>query len=53
VSRIFKWFSEDFNDDVLGFFLQYGEGDLKKRLEEQKDKLKIVYLSYDWSLNNA
>jgi hypothetical protein len=53
VSRIFKWFSEDFNDDVLGFFLQYGEGDFKKRLEEQKNKLKIVYLSYDWSLNNA
>jgi len=53
VSRIFKWFSEDFNDDVLGFFLQYGEGDFKKRLEEQKDKLEIVYLSYDWSLNNA
>jgi hypothetical protein len=53
VSRIFKWFSEDFNDDVLGFFLQYGEGDFKKRLEKQKDKLKIVYLKYDWSLNNA
>jgi hypothetical protein len=53
VSRIFNWFPEDFNDDVLGFFLQHAEGDFKKRLEAQKDKLKIVYLSYDWSLNGA
>jgi hypothetical protein len=53
VSRIFKWFSEDFNDDVPGFFLQYAEGDFKKRLEAQKDKLRVVYLRYDWSLNNT
>jgi len=53
VSRIFKWFPEDFNDDVVGFFLKYAEGDFKKELEAQKDKLKIVYLSYDWSLNGA
>ena len=53
VSRIFKWFSEDFNDNILGFFLKYGEGDFKKELEAKKDTLKIVYLSYDWSLNGA
>ena len=53
VSRIFKWFSEDFNDDVVGFFLKYAEGDFKKELEAKKDKVKIVYLSYDWSLNGA
>ena len=53
VSRIFKWFSEDFNDDVIGFFLKYAEGDFKKELEAQRDKLKIVYLSYDWSLNGS
>jgi hypothetical protein len=51
VSRIFKWFSEDFNKDVVGFFLKYAEGDFKKELEAKKDELKIVYLSYDWSLN--
>jgi hypothetical protein len=53
VSRIFKWFSEDFNDDVIGFFLKYAEGDFKKELEAKKDQLKIVYLSYDWSLNGV
>jgi hypothetical protein len=53
VSSIFKWFPEDFNDDVVGFFLKYGEGDFKKELLAQKDNLKIMYLSYDWSLNGA
>ena len=53
VSRIFKWFSEDFNDDVVGFFLKYAEGDFKKELEAKKGEVKIVYLSYDWSLNGA
>jgi len=53
VSRIFKWFSEDFNDDVLGFYLKYAEGELKKQLAQKKDALQIKYLHYDWSLNDA
>jgi len=53
VSRIFKWFSEDFDDDVLSFFLKYSEGNFKQELEAQKNKIKIVYLSYDWSLNGS
>ena len=53
VSRIFKWYSEDFKDDVVGFFLKYAEGDFKKELEAKKYELKIVYLSYDWSLNGG
>lgn len=52
VSRIFKWFSEDFNNDVLGFFLKYAAGDLKKELETKQDRIKIHYLPYDWSLND-
>jgi hypothetical protein len=51
VSSIFKWFSEDFNDDVVGFFLKYAQEDLKKQLEDSKNKLKVKYLDYDWSLN--
>lgn len=51
VSRIFKWFSEDFNDDVVGFFLQYAEGNLKEKLETGQEKIKVKYLDYDWSLN--
>ena len=51
VSSIFKWFSEDFDNDVVGFFLKYAQGDLKKQLEDSKSKIKVKYLDYDWSLN--
>jgi len=52
VSSIFKWFSEDFHDDVIGFFLKYAQGDLKKQLEESKSNIRAKYLDYDWSLND-
>jgi len=26
VSKIFDWFEEDFNGDILGFFLKYAKG---------------------------
>jgi len=52
VSRIFKWFAEDFNNDVLGFYLKYAREDLKKKLAEKKDVIQIKYLHYDWSLND-
>jgi len=51
VSSIFKWFREDFNDDVVVFFIKYAQGDLKNRLEDRKSRLKVAYLDYDWSLN--
>lgn len=53
VSRIFKWFGEDFNRDVLGFFRKYADDDLKKRLDEKKGRLRVSYLDYDWSLNRV
>ncbi len=51
VSKIFKWFPEDFNNDVVGFFLKYARKDLKKQLEDNKSEIKVKYLDYDWSLN--
>jgi hypothetical protein len=51
VSKIFKWFADDFDNDVVGFFLKYAEEDLKQRLQAGADKLKVEYLDYDWSLN--
>ncbi len=50
VSRIFKWFSEDFRDGALGFFQQYAEEDLKEKLSKP-GKINVKYLKYDWSLN--
>ncbi len=51
VSSIFKWFSEDFHDDVVRFFLKYAQGDLKKQLEKSQSNIQVKYLDYDWSLN--
>ena len=51
VSRIFKWFGEDFDHDVLGFYLKYADGDLKQNLSENQKKIQIKYLDYDWTLN--
>lgn len=53
VTRIFKWFGGDFNDDPLGFVLKFAEGDFKEQLEAKKDQIKVKYLDYDWSLNGA
>lgn len=51
VSRIFKWFAEDFNHDVLGFYLKYAETDLRQKLEANRNKINIKYMTYDWGLN--
>ena len=51
VSRIFKWFAEDFKEGVFSFYLQYATGTLKKELETRQDKISVTYLEYDWSLN--
>lgn len=51
VSSIFKWYSEDFNDGIVGFFRKYAEGKLKERLQKQTGEIDVEYLDYDWSLN--
>ena len=53
VSSIFKWFSEDFNDDIIGFFQKYASGRLKSDIDSRSSALKIKYLDYDWSLNGS
>ena len=53
VSSIFKWFAEDFNNDVVSFFLKYAQGKLKRQLESNKGEIKVKYLDYDWSLNGT
>jgi hypothetical protein len=53
VSSIFKWYAEDFNNDPAGFCLKYAETSLKKALDERGNRIKVKYLDYDWSLNEA
>lgn len=51
VSSIFKWFKKDFENNPVAFFEKYAQGNLKKDLASQKDRIKVKYLDYDWSLN--
>ena len=51
VSKIFRWYAKDFDKDVVGFFLRFVEGELNDKLLADRDKIKIKYLDYDWSLN--
>jgi hypothetical protein len=51
VSSIFKWFKEDFRNDIVGFFQEYAQGNLKKELDSSAEEIKVKYLAYDWSLN--
>jgi len=53
VSSIFKWFAEDFNKDVVGFYLKYAHGDLKQKVEAGRGRIEVKYMDYDWSLNGA
>lgn len=53
VSRIFKWFAEDFDDDPIGFFRKYADGDLQTELQARSQDLRVKFLDYDWSLNGA
>lgn len=50
VSRIFKWYDEDFPEGVVEFFLQYLPEKIVGRVSSTID-IKVKYLSYDWSLN--
>ena len=50
-SSIFKWYAEDFNDDIVGFFLKYAKGELLEQLKQNQKQIKVKYLDYDWSLN--
>jgi hypothetical protein len=53
VSRIFKWFSEDFKDgDILEYIIEFAKGEFRQRLIRNKKDLDIKYLDYDWSLND-
>lgn len=52
-SSIFKWFGEDFNKDVIGFYLRFTQGELRQKLEAGRDRIEVNYLDYDWSLNGV
>jgi hypothetical protein len=53
VSKIFDWFPEDFNGDVIGYFIKFADAPLSHQLEKNKRRIKVDHLEYDWSLNGS
>jgi hypothetical protein len=53
LSRIFKWFSDDFAEQggVLAAVAQHGPAEVRDWLE-QNPQPRIAYLDYDWGLND-
>ncbi len=53
ISRIFKWFEDDFSGNPQGFIRQYADAPLKQALKEASDRgeIHLEYLHYDWTLN--
>ncbi len=51
LSKIFKWFKEDFGGNPMAFIKQYAEGPLKAAFRNQEADITVQYLKYDWSLN--
>lgn len=54
VSRIFKWFPENFEraDGALGFAARYVPEVKRHWLEGSRGRVEIRWLDYDWTLND-
>jgi hypothetical protein len=53
LSKIFKWFSKDFEDQagsILAFVRPYFPEETARRMKEEA--FEVEYLDYDWSLND-
>lgn len=56
LSQIFKWYGLDFGrneKDVMVRAATFTDEKIKKYVLENKDKIKIKYLPYDWNLNRS
>ena len=51
VSKIFQWFTDDFNDKPLLFIRQYASDEFRKELDSAGQEIKFIYKNYDWTLN--
>ncbi len=51
ISKIFKWFKDDFSGNPLSFIRRYASRELREKLNASGENMTIHYLDYDWSLN--
>jgi hypothetical protein len=54
LSRIFKWYDDEFPRDIVGYLSNYAGPELAARLAEaEANDYPVRYLDYDWSLNGS
>ena len=54
VSKVFDWFSEDFEPEggVLSFVTSYAPSEEATWLKENAGRVSVRYLDYNWNLND-
>jgi hypothetical protein len=55
ISKLFDWYERDFEGEdgkVLDFLAAHVGDDDRKWIEENREDIRIVYLDYDWRLND-
>lgn len=58
VSKIFRWYADDFEQGAEAFVRHWAGPELLRQMDEAMEgaggagKLRVRYLSYDWSLND-
>jgi hypothetical protein len=53
ISKIFDWFSEDFDDEIIDYIIKFADAPLRDQLEANRGGIRVKYLDYDWSLNGT
>lgn len=51
--KLFDWYEEDFQPTVRDFVLRFAEPDMARGVRNAGKDLRIEYLPYDWTLNDA
>lgn len=52
LSRIFKWFDEDFKPSVPEFIAQHADPQTAEIIRRNRKKLSLTFQDYDWQLND-
>ncbi len=52
LSRIFKWFDEDFKPSLPEFIAQHADPQTAETIRRNQKKLSVTFQDYDWQLND-
>ena len=55
LSRYFDWYADDFeaeSGDLIGYVLRYVPAEMAAAIRQQRDRLRVRFIDYDWTLND-